>query len=96
MIAILALNVFGAACTHISKALQILHLHSSSCTTEIAEPLGVGKRAPPAKEVVLLIELFRLCRPLRLCWRGTPAGIGHACTRDFADCVIMAGDIARI
>jgi len=59
-------------------------------------PLEYGKELIPAQDVVLLFEFYRLCKPSRLCWRRNPAGISHACARDFVDWITLAGDIARI
>lgn len=74
MTAILALNVFIAACTPTFKVLQKLYLLNNSCASEIAEALGGGEKER-AKGVVLLLEFFCLCKPLRLFWQRTPAGI---------------------
>lgn len=59
-------------------------------------PLEWEQELIPAKEVGLLFEFYCLCKPLRLCWQRVTAGIGCACTRDFADWITLAGGIAMI
>lgn len=79
----------------IFRVLQKLYLLNNSCTSEIAEALGGGEKER-AKGAVLLLEFFCICKPLRLYWQRTPAGISHFYTRYFADWIMLVGDIARI